>query len=291
MKIAVVRREFITHLDGVNRFVANLAEGLKQLGQDVVIVGWSYRGVRREELADWFRQVHGLDAPIEVHTLRGPEEKDRWATMLYEWWRKGRRLLKELGVEAAVVNGVMPLGLRPKMAVAHGPVAPNLVERLVLRALYATYDKVVCVSKATVEYYRGITKCDEIVPLPLKLKNYTPRPLDEREDAVVHIGTSPRKNPQISAEAFPYVALEAMASGTPPVVSAAVPDEVVINGHNGFRIEGFDPAAYADALERLLADDGLWREVSLDALDFVKKFDHVGIARRYLSILESIWRP
>ncbi|MEM1637587.1 MAG: glycosyltransferase family 4 protein [Pyrobaculum sp.] len=351
MKIAVIRREFITHLDGVNKFVANLAEGLKQLGQDVVIVSWSHRGVRREELTDWFRQVHGLDAPIEVYTLRGPEEKDKWATMLYEWWRKGGKLLKELGVEASIVNGVVPLGLRPKVAVAHGPIAPNLAERLVLRALYATYDRVVCVSKATIEYFRGITKCDEIVPLPLKLKNYTPRPLDKREDIVVHIGTSPRKNPQISAEAvkmlrergrqvklvliggrseiaeelakrpyveaafgidekakadllsrakalvlpssaetFSYVALEAMASGTPPVVSAAVPDDVVIDGHNGFRIDGFDPAAYAEALERLLADDGLWREVSTNSLNFVKKLDHVEVARRYLLILESIWR-
>jgi hypothetical protein len=31
MMIVLVRREYITHLDGVNRFVALLTEGLKKL--------------------------------------------------------------------------------------------------------------------------------------------------------------------------------------------------------------------------------------------------------------------
>jgi len=35
MKIALIRREYITHLDGVNRFIALLAEGLKRLGHEV----------------------------------------------------------------------------------------------------------------------------------------------------------------------------------------------------------------------------------------------------------------
>ena len=35
MKIALVRREYIIHLNGVNRFIALLAEGLTKLGHDV----------------------------------------------------------------------------------------------------------------------------------------------------------------------------------------------------------------------------------------------------------------
>jgi hypothetical protein len=37
MKISLIRREYITHLDDVNRFIALLAEGLKRLGHDVEI--------------------------------------------------------------------------------------------------------------------------------------------------------------------------------------------------------------------------------------------------------------
>jgi hypothetical protein len=35
VKIAITRREYITHLDGVNRFIALLAEGLRRLGHEV----------------------------------------------------------------------------------------------------------------------------------------------------------------------------------------------------------------------------------------------------------------
>jgi len=35
MKIALIRREYITHLDGVNRFIALLAEDLRRLSHKV----------------------------------------------------------------------------------------------------------------------------------------------------------------------------------------------------------------------------------------------------------------
>ena len=42
MRIALIRREYITHLDGVNRFIAWLAEGLHKLGHDIVLASWCY---------------------------------------------------------------------------------------------------------------------------------------------------------------------------------------------------------------------------------------------------------
>lgn len=64
----MTRREFVTHLDGVNRFIANLAEGLEALGHEAVVVGWSYR--RGDDLLGWFREVHELDRRIGPHLLR-----------------------------------------------------------------------------------------------------------------------------------------------------------------------------------------------------------------------------
>ncbi len=70
MKIAIIRREYITHLDGVNRFIAWLAEGLIRLGHDVVIASWCYSGsVKREELPRWFREMHGLDYEVPILTI------------------------------------------------------------------------------------------------------------------------------------------------------------------------------------------------------------------------------
>jgi hypothetical protein len=45
MKIALIRRGHITQLDGVNRFIALLAEGLKRLGHEVEVFSWCYRSV------------------------------------------------------------------------------------------------------------------------------------------------------------------------------------------------------------------------------------------------------
>ncbi len=56
-------------------------------------------------------------------------------------------------------------------------------------------------------------------------------------------------------EAFPITTLEAMACGTPPVVSNAVPEEVLVDGVNGIRLNSLNPIDYADALEKVLKDD------------------------------------
>lgn len=351
MRIALIRREFITHLDGVNRFIANLADGLKALGNEVFIVSWSYQGVNHRELARWFREAHGLDHEFEVHVLRGPEKRDKWTTMMYDWYTKGSRLLRELDVDIAFVNGVVPLRFKPKVAIAHGPLINiSKTERLLLRALYRMYDYVICASKRSQEEYKGITKCNEIIPLPLKLKNFKPRPLSEREDVIVHIGTRSIKNPWVSvkvieklreigcnvnlviigsrsayveelcrgksfvtpmfnvsekekneilcrakalilpssSEAFPYVSLEAMACGTPPIVSQAVPDDVVIHGYNGLKVNSLNPMEYAKALEHLLRNKDLWLNLSRNALEYVKRFDHIEIARKYLQVSNSI---
>jgi hypothetical protein len=50
LKIALIRRTCITYLDGVNRFIALLVEGLRKLGHEVEIFSWCYRGVDRERL-------------------------------------------------------------------------------------------------------------------------------------------------------------------------------------------------------------------------------------------------
>jgi len=67
MKIALIRREYITHIDGVNRFVALLAEGLAKLGHTPLIVSWCYKDVARDELEQWFKEVHGLGSFMPIH--------------------------------------------------------------------------------------------------------------------------------------------------------------------------------------------------------------------------------
>jgi len=352
VRVIVARRGLITNLDGVNRFCAYLAEGLRELGHEVFIASWGFHSVERERLSRWFAEVHGLDEEIPVYTIEEePRRGGSWAEILFDWWFKGSRLLRELGADVVVVNGVVPLRFKPKVVVAHDIHGhTSYLQRLILKALYGMYDYVVCVSRASEEEYKGITRCDEIIPLPFKTSLYTPKPLEQRSNILVHIGTASRKNPQVSVEAvrilrergldvklvfvgarsgpveelarrysfvealfgiderikaellssakalilpssgeaFSYTALEAMASGTPPVVSSAVPSDVVVDGFNGIRVNSLDPVDYANVLERLLRDEDLWLRLSRSGVEFVKRFDYVEVARRYEDIFRRL---
>ena len=350
MKIAITRREYITHLDGVNRFIALLAEGLRKLGHEVEFFSWCYRGVDRERLEDWFKDIHGLDTAVPIHTLRKePCEGDPWIRIALNWFFKGSAMLREGEFDATIVNGVIPLRFKARIAVIHdlGPLySSNKLYSLLGKTILKRYDEVICVSIKTQQELGAVLKlfC-KVIPIPLKLNAFKPQRLDERENIVVHIGTRPVKNTQISLEAvrisrekgldiklviigppiqlprtdgveylfgitekekmellckakalilpskyegFSYAVLEAMACGTPVVVSSAVPEEVVINGFNGIRVNSFNPKDYANALKKLLTDGELWLKLSRNGQEFVRKFDYVKVAKGYETIIREV---
>ena len=98
MKIALIRREYITHLDGVNRFIALLAEGLIKLGHEPIIASWCWYGTQREILPKWFREIHGLDVEIPIYTLKGSQcSGDPWLRITWDWLTEGSKLLKKEG--------------------------------------------------------------------------------------------------------------------------------------------------------------------------------------------------
>jgi glycosyltransferase involved in cell wall biosynthesis len=355
MKVALIRREYITHLDGINRFIAWLGEGLVKLGHGVFLASWCYSGdVGEESLSAWFKHVHGLDVEVPVYALeRGPCRGDPWLKMMIKWWTRGKGLLERNDADIVVVNGALPLRFKPKVAVAHGPILKwSLTRRLIQRVLYSTFDRVICVSEEIRKQCikAGILNCDEIIPPPIKLDLYKPVDLSMRRNIIVHVGTRPVKNPHISikvveelrnrgihvelviigsrsgeveeligeksfvrvlsnikeqekirilcsakafilpssAETFSYATVEAMACGTPVVVSEAVPSEVVVNEYNGVRVSGYNPLDYANALEKILRDEHLWTDLSKNELNYVKQFDQLEIAKRYEEVLREL---
>ncbi len=348
MKIALIRREYITHLDGVNRFIAYLAEGFIKLGYEATIFSWCYQGVEREKLGEWFKEMHGLDSPIPIHTLKQePCRGDPWFKMAFDWLTKGSKLLSEEGFDVAIVNGIIPLMFKPKIAVSHGFTRKvGWFYEILVRELYRRYDRIICVSSKLRDETKTRRNIDcTVIPLPLKLELFKPLEPGEREDIIIHIGTRPVKNPQISIEAvkilrekgynvklvvigppatlprvegveykyaisekeklellckakalilpssyesFSYASLEATACGTPAVVSNATPEEVVIDGFNGIRVNSFNPVDYANALEKLLGNHELWLNLSRNALDFARKYNYIEIARKYIDLIKEI---
>ena len=346
MRIALIRRFSITGFDGVNKFIALLAEGLAKLGHEPVIMSLCHEGVEDSELTRWFKEAHGLDLEIPIHTLKHGCGGS-WLSIAWNWWWKGSKLLRKEGVDAAIVNGVVPLRFSPKIIVNHGVFTAGKLYRWVAKLLYRRYDAVACVSNKLRSEVKSDLGVDcKVVPLPMKLELYKPASLGERGNVIVHIGTRPVKNPQISIEAIkilrkrgynvklvmigapigipsdeavefrsglmeseklellcrakalilpssyealPYVILEAMACGTPVVVSNAVPEEVVINGYNGIRVNGYDSRDYADALESLLRNEELWLRLHSNGLRFAKQFDHISVTKKYLDIIGEVY--
>lgn len=87
-------------------------------------------------------------------------------------------------------------------------------------------------------------------------------------------------------EAFSFVALESMASGTPIVASSALPPEAVVDGFNGFVIDDpSDYVSYADKILALLNDDELWNRLHKNALRYVENYKIDAIARSYIALV------
>jgi phosphatidyl-myo-inositol dimannoside synthase len=89
-------------------------------------------------------------------------------------------------------------------------------------------------------------------------------------------------------EGFGLVFAEAMAAGLPVVAcrAAAVP-ELVRDGETGLLVPPRTPAALAAALERMLGDDGLRKEMGMAGRTRVEALDLVPVARRFLEALPA----
>ena len=89
-------------------------------------------------------------------------------------------------------------------------------------------------------------------------------------------------------EGFGLVFAEAMAAGLPVVAcrAAAVP-EVVRDGETGLLVPTRSPVALAAALERVLTDEGMRKEMGMAGRTRVETLDLVPVARRFLEALPA----
>ena len=89
-------------------------------------------------------------------------------------------------------------------------------------------------------------------------------------------------------EGFGLVFAEAMAAGLPVVAcrAAAVP-EVVRDGETGLLVPPRSPAALAAALERMLGDEGMRKEMGMAGRTRVEALDVVPVARQFLEALPA----
>ncbi len=90
-------------------------------------------------------------------------------------------------------------------------------------------------------------------------------------------------------EGMPLFVFECMAAGTPLVATSVggLP-EIVDEGRTGLLVPPRDPAALADALERVLTDGALARRLADAAADRLEQFRIESVAVQFAELYEEL---
>ena len=208
LRIGVTRREYVTDLDGVNRFMFTLADGLSSLGHDVHVLSYSFRDVSRSELSAYAKNFFDFEGSI--YTLTHEAATLNWPKLALTWLVAGSKLIDRLELDAVIVNGIVPLKTKAvKIAVNHGIFAGefaragSLRRQMYLHIARNLYkhcaDICFCDSSQLQGEFKKLIGADSVVvPLPVKLQLFRSEPLHKRDSTVVHIGTRANKNAELS---------------------------------------------------------------------------------------------
>lgn len=81
------------------------------------------------------------------------------------------------------------------------------------------------------------------------------------------------------SDAWGIVANEALASGTPVIVTpyAGIVNDLVIDGYNGFVID-LEPEKWADKVIQILMDNKFWQKLSDNSVNSVEQFNYQNAA-------------
>ena len=90
-------------------------------------------------------------------------------------------------------------------------------------------------------------------------------------------------------ESFGLTILEAMASGLPVVaLDAGGNRDIIIDGHNGFILKKVDVNLFAEKIIQLIEDKNLYQQMSVNSIDFARKYDIKEYVDKLLDFYKSI---
>ena len=124
---------------------------------------------------------------------------------------------------------------------------------------------------------RSMNLSEQIVFLP-----YTQNPYSIVRKALCTLLTS-------KYEGLPTVLIESLSLGV-PVISVdceSGPSEIINNEHNGLLIENYQPDLFANAMNRFVSDDKLYKHCKKNAKESVQKFSMENISSDWKNILET----
>jgi glycosyltransferase involved in cell wall biosynthesis len=207
MNIVMTRREALDVPDGINIFLFSLADALQENGHRVTMVATAATDTGK--LQDYF-------APRRMPQIvsLGTHTETKYRKALFTWVTKGSQALQKLSPDLIVVNGVVPIRL-PGLTCA---VSHDIEKRFMHPILRDTYKRwcyaQTDITVATCTEVRSALSSDlgrreqeiAVIPTCVRLDNYKPKPIEQREDAILHLGTAVYKNPIATLRAFARIA-------------------------------------------------------------------------------------
>ena len=233
LKIGITRREYINVVDGVNRFVFTLADGLSSLGHDVHVISYSFRDIQRSEMSAYIKNVFGYQGSI--YTLTEEATILNWPKLALTWLVEGSKLVDRLGLDAVILSGVVPLWTKAlKIAANHGIYAGDFTHKKSLRQLLFlqvarnlykhSVDLCFCCSS---QLQREITELigvgSVLVPLPVNLQLFRSEPVHRRDSTVVHVGTRINKNAELSVRSIEILTQKMNVDAKLVIVGSSTP--------------------------------------------------------------------
>jgi glycosyltransferase involved in cell wall biosynthesis len=207
MHIVMTRREALDVPDGINIFLFSIADALQESGHRVTMVATA--ATNTEKLQDYF-------APRRMPQIvsLGTHTEIQYRKALYTWVTKGSQALQKLSPDFIVVNGVVPIRL-PGLTCAVSHDIEKRFKHPILRDVYKRW----CygqtdITVATCTEVRSALSADlgrpeqeiAVIPTCVRLDNYKSKLIEQREDAVLHLGTARYKNPIATLRAFARIA-------------------------------------------------------------------------------------
>jgi glycosyltransferase involved in cell wall biosynthesis len=212
MRLVITRAGSALIQDGVNTFIFELSSAMLERGIDVSVLSGCGQapGTDPSKLVQY---VFDVDRMPSIAFLK----RDAFQSVLHEiayWAEYGSRMLRELQPSMIIMNGVFPLISRAfRIAVCHGlrnqgayPLAQKYYDYL----MYRTVDCLVAVSeplKKEIELELRL-KNVTVIPIGLDTRKYETPSLEERDTAILHVGTRTVKNLRTTLHAFEMVTKE-----------------------------------------------------------------------------------
>lgn len=208
MKIVITRRESFDKPDGINISVFSLTQAFFDLGHTITLITTDYTN------PDKVREFFKIDSYPEIIALSDEQNLGNYRRLIL-WLTKGKRIVNNLSPDFVILNGAIPVSFKaPSCTVSH-----DLEKRLIgksdyLRVLYkrfsykrSTHIAVTC-SELKPALANELSIPEDrlhILPTCFNLYTYDIPPLEEREKAVLHMGTVFYKKPEQSIRAFQWV--------------------------------------------------------------------------------------